>query len=81
MAFKKGEGGRPKGVQNKFSGELKDMILKALEESGGVAYLTKQAQENPHAFLSLVGKTLPLKMGADGSGLAKLVIEWQAPSS
>lgn len=83
MKFQKGERrvGRQKGTPNKFTGELKDMILTALSEVGGVEYLKQQAKQNPAVFLALVGKTLPLKMGADGSGLAKLVIEWQQPSS
>lgn len=73
--------GRPKGVPNKVTGELKDMILQALGDAGGVDYLKKQAAENPNAFLTLVGKVLPLQVGA-GDGLKKLVIEWQdSPSS
>ena len=59
--------GRPKGVPNKNTAALKDMILKALDKSGGVDYLVKQADENPNAFLSLVGKVLPMTVtGADG---------------
>ena len=68
--------GRQKGVPNKITSELKDMILAALGDAGGVDYLTKQAKENPTAFLTLVGKVLPLQVGA-GDGLKKLVIEWQ----
>jgi hypothetical protein len=68
--------GRPKGVPNKVTRELKDMILMALEGAGGVAYLQKQATDNPNAFLSLVGKTLPLKVGA-GEGRGRLIFEWQ----
>jgi hypothetical protein len=58
-------GGRAKGVTNKFTGQLKDMILGALDEAGGAAYLVKQAGENPTAFLTLVGKVLPLQVNAD----------------
>lgn len=73
--------GRPKGVPNKVTGELKTMILQALEQAGGIAYLQKQAGENPNAFLTLVGKVLPLQVGAAGDGLKKLVIEWQDSKS
>lgn len=46
------------------------MILDALAAAGGVKYLTKQATVNPKAFLSLVGKVLPLQVtGADGGAL------------
>ena len=54
--------GRPKGSQNKSTAALKDMILAALDESGGVDYLTKQASQNPAAFLTLIGKVLPMQV-------------------
>ena len=59
--------GRPKGVQNKFSMALKDMILTALDMAGGADYLHAQAKKNPGVFLALVGKVLPMSVaGADG---------------
>lgn len=73
--------GRPKGVPNKVTGALKDMILQALDGAGGAKYLQTQAIENPSAFLTLVGKVLPMTVSADGSGLRKLVIEWQSQAS
>lgn len=60
--------GRPKGVPNKNTTALKDMILKALGDAGGIDYLTKQASENPNAFLTLVGKVLPLDVNNNHSG-------------
>lgn len=57
--------GRPKGAVNKNTAALKDMILTALDESGGVKYLVKQAQDNPTAFLTLVGKVLPMTVAGD----------------
>ena len=60
-------GGRKAGTPNKISGELKDMILTALSNRGGVTYLERQADESPNAFLALVGKILPLQVtGEDG---------------
>jgi hypothetical protein len=38
------------------------MILAALNKAGGEDYLLNQANENPSAFLTLVGKILPLQM-------------------
>jgi len=75
--------GRKKGVPNKVTGELKAMILQALDDAGGVNYLKARALDSPNAFLALVGKVLPMTVSADGSGLKKLVIEWQdqPPSS
>lgn len=51
--------GRKKGSKNKVTKALKDMILGALDDAGGQDYLTKQAKENPGAFLTLIGKVLP----------------------
>ena len=51
--------GRKKGVPNKINSDLRAMIHGALEEAGGQTYLATQAKENPAAFLSLLGKTLP----------------------
>jgi hypothetical protein len=60
-------GGRPKGVPNKVTTELKDMILQALSGAGGVEYLIQRAQDSPGPFLALVGKVLPLQVtGKDG---------------
>ncbi len=57
--------GRPKGAKNKLSGALKDMILGALNDAGGVEYLIRQADENPVAFLALIGKVLPMQIAGD----------------
>jgi hypothetical protein len=57
--------GRPKGLGNKLPTELKEMILQALDEKGGVQYLKQQAGKNPKAFLALLGRVLPLQVAAD----------------
>ena len=57
--------GRPKGSTNKATKALKDMILTALDEAGGVDYLVQQSEDNPTAFLSLVGKVLPTTLAGD----------------
>jgi len=57
--------GRPKGVPNKTTTVVKEAILKALDEAhpdGAVAYLIQQATSNPTAFLTLVGKVLPMQV-------------------
>lgn len=61
-------GGRQKGTPNKVTGALKDMILEALNEAGGMDYLVQQSEENPTAFLTLVGKVLPLQVNGPGPG-------------
>jgi hypothetical protein len=44
------------------------MILEALNNKGGVDYLERQADSNPTAFLTLVGKVLPLQVTGEGGG-------------
>lgn len=51
--------GRKPGTPNKFTIEIKSMVEQALHEAGGVKYLAQQAEENPAAFLALVGKLVP----------------------
>ena len=70
--------GRPKGSKNKASQALKDMILAALDEAGGVEYLVTQAKENPGPFLALIGKVLPTTLSTDPESPPKLVITWQS---
>lgn len=63
--------GRPKGLQNKLTQDVKEMILAALAKAGGVDYLAAQAIDSPAAFLTLVGKVLPMTVAnPDGSNLA-----------
>ena len=44
---------------------MKEMILSALDKAGGEKYLAEQADRNPAAFLTLVGKVLPLQLQGD----------------
>jgi len=78
MAWPKGVpakyAGRKKGVPNKITKALKEMILGALDEAGGQEYLKKQAIANPVAFMALLGKVLPAEIkGAGEKG--EIVIE------
>jgi hypothetical protein len=61
--------GRTKGVPNKTTGLLKDAILQAADAAGGkdglVGYLTKQAEDEPVAFMGMLGKVLPLQLVGD----------------
>jgi len=56
---RKKTGGRQKGTPNKVSSKLRDDVLEALSQSGGVEYLKEQAKENPTSFMSLIGRMLP----------------------
>jgi len=59
-------GGRKPGVQNKTTAQVKEMILSALDKAGGTKYLHMQATLNPVAFMTLVGKVLPLQVNGPG---------------
>ena len=70
--------GRAKGTPNKNTKEIKAMIEGALRAAGGQDYLLQQAQENPGAFLTLVGKILPKNIEATIDGnliITKIVRE------
>jgi len=56
--------GRRKGVPNKTTGAVKQMVLTALKR-GGVQYLEEQAHKNP--FMSLLGKILPRRASKSGT--------------
>lgn len=79
--FGKGNPGKPKGAVNKVNGQLKDMILQALDGAGGVSYLQTQAESNPAAFMALVGKVLPMTVAGTGDqGEHKIIFSWQSGS-
>jgi hypothetical protein len=63
--------GRPKGSVNKNTAAIKDMILQALSEAGGVDYLVEQAEKNPGPFMTLVGKVLPMQVTGEDGGPVK----------
>jgi len=70
-------GGSRKGRPNKLTKDLKDMILGALSDAGGQKYLRDRAMDSPAAFLSLVGKVLPMDVKADLSG--RIEVTWLPP--
>lgn len=60
--------GRKKGSPNKITKDLKEMILGALENAGGIDYLESRARDpkTASAFLTLVGKVLPMTVQGAG---------------
>ncbi len=60
-------GGSRKGIPNKTAKAVKEMVIEALNRKGGVKYLVEQADENPKAFLTLVGKCLPLDVNSSST--------------
>jgi hypothetical protein len=69
MGFKTGDpkplnSGRKRNVSNKLTRDIREMIHAALDQAGGVKYLVAQAEKNPAAFLTLVGKIIPSQIDA-----------------
>jgi hypothetical protein len=82
--FGKGNPGKPKGAVTKVTADLKDMILGALDKAGGLAYLAERAQDprTASAFLTLVGKVLPLQVkgtGPDGEHISEIIVRVVKP--
>jgi hypothetical protein len=73
MALGRKTGGRRKGTPNRLPGEVREMVLKALDKVGGADYLAQQAQENPSAFMSLISKCLPRAVSVGGPTSIRVV--------
>jgi hypothetical protein len=70
MARQKGSpktGGRKPGSQNRVQSDIRAMVVGALNELGGVAYLVRCANDPKTAssFVTLIGKCLPKEIKAD----------------
>jgi hypothetical protein len=63
--------GRPKGCKNKFT-DLKNDILRAYKELGGVEYLKLLKEPN---FIRLISDLLPKKIEAEHSGAVGLTVK------
>lgn len=77
------KGGSRKGKPNKFTAEVKQMILDALGEAGGTDYLVARAHDprTASAFLGLVAKVLPMQITGEGGGAIEqsLTITFRKP--
>ena len=65
--------GRKKGSKNKIPSDVRQMVLTALTEEGGVEYLRQQARENPKAFLPLVARLLPTRVEGDAENPLRVI--------
>ena len=72
--------GRKPGAENQFNQDIKTMVLEALDMVGGAKYLASCAHKQPGAFLTLVGKVLPLQLAGTGQHgeVTSLSFEWAA---
>lgn len=53
------------------------MVERALHKAGGVDYLTEQAHKNPVAFMTLVGRVLPLQLAGHDGGKLEVEFRWK----
>lgn len=60
--------GRKKGVPNKDTAIIRDMIAQALDQVGGVDYLARVAETHPGPFMGLIGKVMPVQLTGEGGG-------------
>lgn len=68
MAFKKGQGGRPRGVPNKATASVKAGIRLCYEGIGGDAAFQAWAKENPGEFYTkILTKIVPSELEHSGS--------------
>ena len=47
------------------------MLLASLDAVGGQSYFMRQAEENPNAYMSLIGKIIPAEVLAIGNKLTE----------
>lgn len=68
--------GRKKGVPNKNTALIRDMVAQALDNAGGADYLTERANDprTASAFLGLVGKVMPVQVTGEGGGAVQHAI-------
>lgn len=71
LVGKRGPGRRP-GSLNKNTHIIRDMIVGALDELGGIAWLKKQAEKHPAAFMQLIGKVMPLQLVGHNGGAIQI---------
>jgi hypothetical protein len=53
------------------------MIVGALCAAGGENYLLRQAEENPIAFMGLIGRVLPLQLAGHDGGRLEVEFRWR----
>ena len=65
MALGHKAGGRTKGTPIRTTAEMRDAVIQAFHEAGGVAYLVRVANDDPRTYLGLLGRVLPKEIKAE----------------
>ena len=81
MAKNKKTGGRTKGTPNKQSASVKQCIINAFEDMGGVQNLVKWGKENQTEFYKLWGRMIPHEVTGEDGGDIKVTIKPQIHSA
>jgi hypothetical protein len=68
--------GRPKGSLDKGNATIRQLIVQALDGVGGVEYLKDTAKSHPAAFLSLIGKVMPIEVSNPEGQAFKTENKW-----
>lgn len=68
--------GRKKGIPNKNTALIRDMIATALDDLGGVSYLVACGSDpkTRAAFLGLIGKVMPVQVTGEDGGAVRHAI-------
>lgn len=64
--------GRPKGAVNKLTKTIREAVEISFNQIGGADWLAKMADEQPVAYMTLLGKVLPQQIehaGKDGGAI------------
>ena len=61
--------GRPMGAKGLLALDVRESILEAFHNKGGVRYLERIADTDPRAFIALLSKLLPSKVEASGNAV------------
>lgn len=66
--------GKPKGAQTRQTVAVKQCLINAFENIGGVKNLTRWAKENETEFYKLWGKMIPLEHTGEEGGDIKITV-------
>lgn len=76
--FKKGNPGRPKGIQNKLSKTVKEVVLDVfnkLQQPGSTVTLEQWAIDTPTEFYRIAAKLIPTDIKADVKHTGKVILQ------
>jgi hypothetical protein len=78
MAFQKGQSGNPAGrkpgSKNILTKTVKENLVAAFEQMGGLPAFVQWAKKNPKDFYGHYAKMLPLEVsGPDGTGITVVI--------